>query len=232
MKVAKGDKWSKRPLLMAILLFLSISSAACSVTNNNGSCDAQGGNNGVTCQGGGSSEATPGGSAGTAQYSASPSAPAPAPTATNDQPTPTVSPLSTRIPILKPTSDPGFSLIWSGKLAINAAGVRIATSGVFPASPEDWDLAYQSGDSDVKWHVNNQTSEDPALFSFATSGTPGPAWCRRAFTSDQLTGTGIAEPGDRDCYIDLHGIVGYFQVISVGSDGPIVAAWFWNGPPP
>jgi hypothetical protein len=147
-------------------------------------------------------------------------------------PTPAVSPLSTNIPILKPTSDPGFNLVWSGKLAINAAGLRISSSGVYPASPEDWDLAYQSGGDDVKWRVNNQTSEDPAIFSYTGSGTPGPAWCRRAFTSDQLTGTGTAEPGDKDCYIDLHGIVGYFQVISVGSDGPIVTAWFWNGPPP
>ena len=230
MKAFRKNKWRKHLLPTMVLLFLSVSSSACSVTNNSGSCDAQGGNNGVTCQGINSGEATPDNSANTDQSSTS--APAPAQATANDQPTPTVSPLSTNIRVLKPTSDPGFNLIWRGKLSINAAGVRIASSGVYPASPEDWDLAYQSGNSDVKWHVNNQTSEDPAIFSYTGSGTPGPAWCRRAFTSDQLTGTGTAEPGDRDCYIDLHGIVGYFQVISVGSNGPIVTAWFWNGPPP
>lgn len=145
----------------------------------------------------------------------------------------TSSPLSANVPLLKPTNDPGFTPIWHGTLTVNGTGVTINDSGVYPGSAQYWDLAYQSTNESSNWLVNNQTSEDPAIFTYTGTGTPGPEWCRRAFEGDNdLTGGGTAEPGERDCYVDLKGVVGYLQVNNVGPDGPTVTAWFWNGPPP
>lgn len=168
-----------------------------------------------------------------ASQPASPSDPPSAQSSVPSQSSPTSPPLSTNVPLLKPTNDPGFTPIWNGTLTVNDTGLTINDSGVYPASAQDWDLAYQSSNDSSNWLVNNQTSEDPAIFTYTGTGTPGPEWCRRAFEGDNgLTGGGTAEPGERDCYIDLKGVVGYLQVNSVGPDGPTVTAWFWNGPPP
>jgi len=238
MRTPSGSRRRSRALAVTLSTCMALVNAGCSVTTNNGNCDSQGGGNAVSCaqsadsgssagvvgSPGAASSAALSGSSATSGSSRSQGSP-------SFQPAPAASPLTTNIPVLKPITDPGFSLVWSGTLIVNDAGVRIASSGIYPGSPTDWDLAYQPG-GDYPWQVNNQTSEDPAIFAYTGTGTPGPAWCRRAFMSDQLTGVGVAEPGDRDCYVDLHGMVGYWQVMSVGPNGPNIAAWFWNGPPP
>jgi hypothetical protein len=230
-------KRRSRVLIVTLSACIALASAGCSMTTNNGDCDAQGGSNAVSCAAAGGSESPdPAGSAALSGSPATGGSPPDESSQPQDPPSsqspPATSPLSTNIPVLKPVTDPGFTSVWSGTLVVNAAGVRIASSGIYPGSPTDWDLAYQPGGSDYPWQVNNQTSEDPAIFAYTGTGTPGPAWCRRAFISDQLTGVTVAEPGDRDCYVDLHGMVGYWQVTSVGANGPTIAAWFWNGPPP
>ena len=143
--------------------------------------------------------------------------------------TPAASPLPSTVPILRPVDDPGFTPVWNGTFTINAAGVRISSSGVTPGNPEDWDLAYQSGGSDSGWQMNINNGDNGAIYPYEGTGTPNPAWCQRDYFSanDALT----AQVGDRDCYADANGMVGYLQVTNIIPNGPTVVAWFWKGQP-
>lgn len=162
------------------------------------------------------------------------SAPATGQTAPSVAASPPVSALPIQVPVLKPTDDPGFSPVWHGTFTVMAGGVHITTSGVLPATPQDWDMAYQyqPGDASSGWQSNVNNSDSGATFAFDGTGAPDPAWCQRAYAGGDLPMTTVANVGDRDCYADDNGIVGYLQVTSVGSDGPTVVAWFWKGPPP
>ena len=152
-----------------------------------------------------------------------PSTPSPSPSPS--------SPLSTKAKILIPEDDPGYSPIWRGTLLINPAGVRISNTGLYAAGPNNWDLAYQTGnDGNNGWQENGNNNDDGVIYPYAGTGTPGPAWCHRDFFTNETTST--AQVGDRDCYGDMNGVVGYLQVISVGPNGPTVKAWFWKGPTP
>lgn len=172
-----------------------------------------------------------------------PSGPADSPTATlssgaisSSQPkgsssaSPATSPLSTHVAIVAPVNDPGFSPVWNGTTTIDDVGLIINSAGVSTGSAQDWDLAYQSNAAFSGYIVNGNTSEDPAIFEYQGSGTPNPEWCRREMTSGNPLPTPPAQPGDMACYVDQNGMVGYLEVISVGANGPTVAAWFWKGP--
>jgi hypothetical protein len=145
---------------------------------------------------------------------------------------PTISPLPTTIPILAPTDDPGFSQVWHGTFTVNAAGVSISSLGVYPGTAQDWDLAYQAGGDGYPWQTNANNADDGSLFAFQGTGTPDPAWCQREFESGSPSFPPPPQAGQRDCYVDLNGMVGYFQVTSVGPNGPTVVAWFWKGSSP
>jgi hypothetical protein len=161
------------------------------------------------------------------------SAPATARTAPNAAASPSFSALPTQVPVLKPTEDPGFSLVWHGTFTVTATGVHITSSGVFSATPRDWDIAYQADGGNPGWQSNMNNSNAGVTFGFDGTGTPGPSWCQGVYAStSDLPGSSIANVGDRECYVDNTGIVGYLQVTSVGPDGPKVVAWFWKGPPP
>jgi hypothetical protein len=144
---------------------------------------------------------------------------------------PTISPLSTRVPILAPTDDPGFSPVWHGTFIVTAAGVSISSSGVYPGTAQDWDLAYQAGGDGSGWQANEYNSDNGSLFEFQGTGTPDPAWCKReSGLGGEATFPSPPQVGQRDCYTDINGVVGYFQVTNVGPNGPTVIAWFWRGP--
>ena len=145
---------------------------------------------------------------------------------------PTAPPLPTTVPILRPKGDPGYSRIWNGTFAVNSAGVRIGSAGVFPGGPQSWDLAYQPGGGESGWQENSNNGDNGAIYKWQGTGTPDPAWCHREYYDGSDVGLTSAQVGDRDCYADGNGIVGYLQVISVGPNGPTIRAWFWNGPPP
>lgn len=142
---------------------------------------------------------------------------------------PAASPLPSSIPILRPVDDPGFAPVWNGTFTINAAGVRISSSGVTPGNPQDWDLAYQSGGGASGWQMNINNGDNGAIYPYEGSGTPDPAWCQRDYFS--ANDAVRAEVGDRDCYADANGMVGYLQVTSITPNGPTIAAWFWKGQP-
>lgn len=117
---------------------------------------------------------------------------------------------------------------------VNSAGVRISSSGVYPGNPQYFNLAYQTGGNSSGW-LDASNNDYGLIFGYEGTGTPGPAWCQRDYSGAGLSKDieqETAQIGERDCYSDRNGIVGYLQVISVGPDGPTVKAWFWKGPPP
>jgi hypothetical protein len=91
---------------------------------------------------------------------------------------------------------------------------------------------YQPGDASSGWESNVSNSDSGATFACDGTGTPDPAWCQQEYASGDPPMPTVANVGDRDCYADGNGIVGYFQVTSVGGDGPTIVVWFWKGPPP
>jgi hypothetical protein len=145
---------------------------------------------------------------------------------------PAALPLPTKVPLLRPVADPGFSLVWHGTFTINAAGIRISSSGIFRGNPQDYDLAYQEGGDDSGWQMNSNNGDAGAIYEYDGTGTPDPAFCQRAYENGDVPQTVIAQVGDRDCYADANGMVGYMQVTGIGANGPTVVAWFWKGPPP
>jgi hypothetical protein len=147
---------------------------------------------------------------------------------TSQQPSATTSPLPSQVSVIPPTNDPGFQPVSHRTLLVNDTGVLINSSGVYAGNAENWDMKYVPGGG---WTFNGQVPEDPAFYNFTGPGTPGPAWCLDEYGSG-VEESPIAEVGDQYCYVDANGVVGYLQVTSVGPNGPIVAAWFWKGPPP
>jgi hypothetical protein len=145
-------------------------------------------------------------------------------------PSPTPSSLSNGVQVLVPKDDPGYSPIWHGVFSINDAGVRISSTGVYTADPQNWDLAYQAGGDISGWQENTNVSNAPVVYEYQGTGTPDPAWCNRELYSGNDVSGQLAQVGDRECYGDNNGVIGYFQVTGVGPNGPTIKAWFWKVP--
>jgi hypothetical protein len=116
---------------------------------------------------------------------------------------------------------------------VNPTGVVINSSGVHPGSAESWNLRFVSNSSDnPEWLNNINADGEGANFNYQETGTPGPALCRALWSEQSYPVEYTVQVGERDCYIDLNGVVGYWQVISVGQNTATITAWFWDGPPP
>ena len=148
------------------------------------------------------------------------------PTSSALQPTP-VSSVS-KISVLAPVNEPGFKSAWHGSVAIGAAGVRIASFGVLPGTPQDWDIAYQSGGGDAGWHTNGDNSDNGYIWYWDGTGTPNPAFCNTEHANGAGNEPSMAKLGDKYCYGDDNGLIGYLQVTSIGVNGVTAAIWLWS----
>ena len=133
---------------------------------------------------------------------------------------------ASEIPILAPANDPGFRPTWSGPLTVGAAGVRITSLGVVQGTPQDWDLAYQPGGSDAGWQRSGTSGQ--YLWYWDGTGTPDPAFCSREFSSGSGGAPGIAKLGDKYCYADNTGLIGYMQVTNISPNGVTATTWLWS----
>jgi hypothetical protein len=152
---------------------------------------------------------------------ASPTPPSPTPS------TSTTSPPPSPIPIVPPTNDPGFNQVWHGSVNIDAAGIRIISSGIVQGTPQDWNIAYQAGGSDAGWQFNSDNSDIGYFWYWDSTGSPGPAFCSREYEQASGQEPQTASLGDKYCYGDQRGIVGYIQVTKTGGNGPTVMMWLW-----
>jgi hypothetical protein len=130
------------------------------------------------------------------------------------------------IPILAPRNDPGFKPTWHGSLAVGADGVRITSFGVVQGTPQDWDIAYQPGGSAAGWQRSGSNGQ--FLWYWDGTGTPDPAFCSREYSENSGDAPQTAKLGDRYCYADSSGVIGYMQVTNTGSNGVTAATWLWN----
>jgi hypothetical protein len=158
--------------------------------------------------------------------------PSPRPTVTV---TVTASPVSNgislspnRVPIVTPMNDSGFTPVWHGLLTVGAAGVRITSSGVHPGTPQDLDLGYQPGGDMAGWQLSGTNSDVGQLWPWKGTGTPDPAFCSREYLNAENGPGGLPNIGDKYCYADHNGVVGYMQVTNIGQNDVSIATWLWK----
>lgn len=135
---------------------------------------------------------------------------------------------ASEIPVLTPAADSGFKQTWHGSVSVGAAGARILSSGVYQGTPQDWDIAYQPGGGDAGWQMNDNNTDNGYIWYWDGTGTPDPAFCSREYSASSGNEPSLAKLGDKYCYGDTTGLVGYMQVTNVSANGVTLAVWLWD----